>query len=102
VFARPDRVGVDAALLGELEAGRVGLEVLGDDDAPEVDVRAGAVERPAEVVHRPVVAGDAHRVADDPVLARGLAGADRGDADRRAGGEAGADRTAALAAREAG
>ena len=62
----------------------------------------GPVERPAEVVHGPVVAGDAHRVADDPVLAGRLAGADRGDADRRAGGEAGADRATPVAGGEAG
>src|ERR1700738_450070 len=64
--------------------------------------RGPTVEAPAEFVHGPVVAGDAHRVADDPVLTRRLAGPDRGDAHRRAGGEAGADRAALVAGGEAG
>ena len=76
-----DRRHADARRRGLLQRGRVRLDVLGDEDGPQVAALRCVLAPVQDVEH---VAADPHRGADEPVRTRREPGAERGEADDRA------------------
>ena len=90
----------DAVRRRPLERGRHRLELFGHHFLQQVDLGSLAHEPPLERIHQPLVVRDSEQVADEAVLARRYARAERGQARHRGARKARGQRPLRQAAEE--